>query len=144
MTGLIVTWDEEEIQAVDEGDFEKTVVEIIENFFDAVEGYSEVTVEWETSTRNHDCLYKLERQPLVHLDRDRCFIDIVGQQQGGEYQLDLSPSGFNIKLKSTGQTWELTFLRLRDPGTAIDPENKEIFLKSIPKGIKNSLVRIVN
>jgi hypothetical protein len=140
MTGVLVTWDENEIQAIDDDNFEETVVDVVENFFDAVDGYSEITVEWQTPTRNHDCIYKVTREPLVHLDRSRCFIDIVGEQRGGEYQIDLKPSGFDIKMKSTGQTEELNYLRLRDSGLAIDPENQEVFLKSIPTKVKKRVV----
>lgn len=143
MTGVIVTWDEKDIQAIDEDDFESTVVDVVENFFDAVDGHSEITVEWRTQTRDHNSVYKVARQPLTHLDRSRCFIDIKGEQRGGGYQIDLMPTGFYIKTKTSGYVEELLSLRLRDPGLAIDAENQEIFLKSIPHRVKKRVIETV-
>lgn len=80
MTGMMVTWDQQEIQAIDEGDFESVVVNVIEEFFDGVDEYRGVTVEWKTPKRGHNSVYKVSQPPLVHLDRSRCFIDIVGEQ----------------------------------------------------------------
>jgi hypothetical protein len=140
MSGLIVTWDQEEIQVIDDGNFESVVVDVVSDFFDTVEGYSEVTVEWRTPTRNHGSVYKVSREPLIHLDRSRCFIDIVGDQQGGEYQLDLKPSGFDIKTLSSGYVEELSFLRLRGPGVAIDTEEKEAFVQNLPESIRERII----
>lgn len=143
MTGVIVTWDEKDIQAIGEDDFESAVVDVVERFFDAVEGYGEIIIEWRTPTRDHNCVYKVARQPLIHLDRSRCFIDIEGEQRGGEYQIDLRPTGFYIKTKTSGHVEELLSLRLRDPGLAINAENQEIFLKSIPRRVKKRVVETV-
>lgn len=143
MPGIIVTWDEDEIQTIDEGNFEETVVEVVDEFFGAVGTHREVTVEWRTANRDHDTLYKVERQPLMHLDRSRCFIDIKGQSRGGQYQIDLQPSGFFIKVKSSGQREELTFLRLRDDGLGINVEEEEVYLESIPERIKKRIVQFV-
>lgn len=140
MTGLIVTWDQQEIQVIDEGDFESTVVEVIEEFFNTVDQYSAVTVEWRTPTRDHNSVYKVSRQPLIHLDRSRCFIDTVGEQRGGEYQIDLKPSGFEIETMSTGQKEELTYLQLRPEGITIDPEEEEMFLSNIPESVKKRII----
>jgi len=140
MTGVMVTWNQQEIQVIDHGDFESTVVDVIEGFFDRVDEYSGVTVEWRTPTRDHDSVYKISREPLIHLDRSRCFIDIVGKQRGGEYQLDLKPSGFEIETMSTGQKEELTYLQLRPEGIAIDPEEQEMFLANIPESVKKRII----
>lgn len=141
MTGVMVTWDQQEIQAIDEGDFESAVVNVIEEFFDGVDEYRGVTVEWETPTRDHQAVYRVSQAPLVHLDRSRCFIDIVGEQRGGEYKIDLKPSGFEIETRSSGYTEELTFLQLRPEGIAINPKEQEMFLQSIPESIKKRIVR---
>lgn len=143
MTGLIVTWDEQEIQAIDDGDFESAVVEVIDSFFEAVHSYREVTVEWTTPTRNHNSVYKVSEPPLTHLDRSRCFLDIQGKQKGGEYQLDLNPEEFRIKTKSSGRTEKLTFLRLRPEGLEIDPEEQEVFLENLPERITNRVVETI-
>jgi hypothetical protein len=140
MTGLMVTWDEKEIQAIDEGDFEETVVNVIDDFFDTVDGHREVAVEWKTPTRDHGCVYRVSRPPLIHLDRSRCFIDIVGEQRDGKYQLDMSPSGFEIKTKSSGYTEKITFLRLRGPGVAINTEDQEVLLENIPESVRKRLI----
>lgn len=140
MTGIMVTWDQQEIQAIDEGDFESTVVEVIEEFFDRVDEYRGVTVDWRTPTRNHDSVYNVSEKPLVHLDRSRCFIDIVGKQRGGEYKIDLKPDGFEIKTISTGHTEELTYLQLRPEGIAIDPDEQEVFLSNIPESVKKRVI----
>lgn len=140
MTGVMVTWDQQEIQVIDESDFESTVVAVIENFFDGIDECSGVTVEWQTPTRDHDSVYKVSRQPLVHLDRSRCFIDIVGKQRGGEYKIDLKPSGFEIKTMSSGQKEELTYLQLRPEGIAIDSEEEEMFLSNIPEPVQERII----
>ena len=140
MTGLMVTWDQQEIQVIDDGDFESTVVEVIEEFFNTVDACNAVTVDWQTPTRDHDCVYKVSQQPLIHLDRSRCFINIVGEQRGGEYQIDLKPSGFEIETMSTGQKEELTYLQLRPEGIAIDSEEQEMFLSNIPESVKKRIV----
>jgi len=140
MTGVMVTWDQQEIQAIDEDEFESTVVQVIEEFFGQVDEYRGVTVEWRTQNRDHDAVYKVTQEPLVHLDRSRCFIDIVGKQRGGEYKIDLSPSGFEIEIGSTGQREELTFLQLRPQGLAISPDEQELFLKSIPESVKKRII----
>lgn len=140
MTGIMVTWDQQEIQVIDDGDFESTVVEVIEEFFNIVDECSGVTVDWRTPTRNHDSVYKVSRQPLIHLDRSRCFIDIVGKQRGGKYQIDLKPSGFEIKIMSTGWKEELTYLQLRPEGIAIDSEEQEMFLSNIPESVRKRII----
>jgi len=140
MTGVMVTWDQQEIQVVDDDDFESTVVEVIEQFFNTVDEYSGVTVDWQTPTRNHESVYSVSRQPLIHLDRSRCFIDIVGEQRGGEYQIDLKPSSFEIETMSTGQREELTYLQLRPEGVAIDSEEQEVFLSNIPESVKKRII----
>jgi hypothetical protein len=140
MTGVMVTWDQQEIQAIDEGDFESTVVNVIEEFFAEIDEYSGVTVDWRTPSRDHGSVYTVTQEPLVHLDRSRCFIDIVGEQQGGEYKIDLKPSGFEIKTRSTGYTEELTYLHLRPEGIAADVENQEMFLSNIPESVKKRIV----
>jgi hypothetical protein len=76
----------------------------------------------------------------VHLDRSRCFIDIIGEQRGGEYQIDLKPSEFEIKTKSTGHSEKITYLQLRPEGIAINPEEEEMFLNSIPDHIKKRII----
>jgi hypothetical protein len=139
----MVTWSQEEIQAIDEDDFEPTVVRVIEEFFDKVDEPRGVAVEWKTPTRNHGSVYEVYQQPLVHLDRSRCFINIVGEQRGGKYQIDLNPSSFTIKTLSNGHTEELTFLRLRPEGVVIDPVEQERFLKNIPDAIKKKLISTV-
>lgn len=141
MTGIMVTWDQNEIQAIDEGDFESAVVNVIEEFFDDVDEYRGVIIEWETPNRDHNCVYRVSQAPLVHLDRSRCFIDIVGEQRGGEYKIDLKPSGFEIITRSSGHREELTFLQLRPEGVAINSEEQEIFLQNIPESIKNRIVK---
>mgnify|MGYP006926917934 FL=1 len=140
MTGVMVTWDEQEIQAIDDGDFEATVVDVIEEFFDTVDEHRGVTVNWRTPTRDHDSVYKVTQQPLIHLDRSRCFIDVVGEQRGGEYKIDLKPSGFEIEMRSTGQKEELTYLQLRPEGIAINSEEKEMFLSNIPESVKKRII----
>lgn len=140
MTGIMLTWDQQEIQAIDEGDFESTVVSVIEEFFDNVTEYRAVTVDWRTPTRDHNSVYKVSGHPLVHLDRSRCFIDIIGEQRGGEYQIDLKPSEFEIKTKSTGHSEKITYLQLRPEGIAINPEEEEMFLNSIPDHIKKRII----
>jgi hypothetical protein len=140
MTGMMVTWDQQEIQVIDEGDFESTVVEVIEAFFDNVDEHRGVTVDWRTPTRDHDSVYKVAEKPLVHLDRSRCFIDIVGEQRGGEYKIDLKPSGFEIETNSTGHTEELTYLQLRPEGVAIDSDEQEVFLSNIPESVKKRVI----
>jgi hypothetical protein len=140
MTGVMVTWNQKEIHAIDEDDFESAVVNVIEEFFNGVDEYRGVIIEWETPTRNHDCVYRVSEAPLVHLDRSRCFIDIVGEQRGGEYKIDLKPSGFEIITRSSGRSEELTFLQLRPEGVAINPKEQEMFLQSIPESIKNRIV----
>lgn len=141
MTGMAITWNKDEIQVIDEGDFEKKVVDIIDGFFQDIDEYSAVTVEWKTEKRDHDCVYKVSQEPLVHLDRSRCFIDITGQQKGGEYKIDLNPSSFEIETRSTGHKEDLTFLQLRPEGIAMDPEEEEIFLNGIPEEIKDKIVK---
>jgi|GEM_PF-5612397 len=136
----MVTWDEQEIQAIDDGDFEATVVDVIEEFFDTVDEHRGVTVNWRTPTRDHDSVYKVTQQPLIHLDRSRCFIDVVGEQRGGEYKIDLKPSGFEIEMRSTGQKEELTYLQLRPEGIAINSEEKEMFLSNIPESVKKRII----
>ena len=101
-----------------------------------VDEYSGVTVDWRTPTRDHNSVYKVSRQPLIHLDRSRCFIDLVGEQRGGEYQIDLKLSSFEIETMSTGQKEELTYLQLRPEGIAIDSEEQEMFLSNIPEFVK--------
>ena len=86
-------------------------------------------------------MYKVSQEPLVHLDRSRCFIDIIGQQKGGEYKIDLNPSSFEIETRSTGHKEELTFLQLRPEGIAMDPKEEEIFLNGIPEEIKDEIVK---
>jgi len=140
MTGVIVTWDQQEIQAIDEGDFESTVVNVIEEFFDEVDEYSGVTVDWRTPTRDHNSVYTITQEPLVHLDRSRCFIDIVGEQQGGKYKIDLKPSGFEIETMSSGHKEELIYLHLRPEGIAADAENQEMFLSNIPESVKKRII----
>lgn len=140
MTGVMVTWDQQEIQVIDEGDFESTVVDVIEEFFDRVDEYNGVTVDWRTPTRDHDSVYMVSQKPLVHLDRSRCFIDIVGEQRGGEYQIDLKPFGFEIATRSTGHKEELTYLQLRPEGIAIAPEEQEMFLTNIPEPVKKRII----
>ena len=140
MTGVMVTWDEQEIQAIDDGDFEATVVDVIEEFFDTVDEHRGVTVNWRTPTRDYDSVYKVTQQPLIHLDRSRCFIDVVGEQRGGEYKIDLKPSGFEIEMRSTGQKEELTYLQLRPEGIAINSEEKEMFLSNIPESVKKRII----
>ena len=140
MTGVMVTWDEQEIQVIDECDFESTVVGVIEEFFDKVDEYNGVTVDWQTPTRDHDSVYLVSRKPLVHLDRSRCFIDIVGKQKGGEYQIDLNPSSFEIETISTGYKEKVTYLQLRPEGVAIAPEEQEMFLSDIPEPVKKRII----
>jgi hypothetical protein len=140
MTGVMVTWNQEEIQVIDEGEFESAVVNVVEEFFSGVDEPMAVTVEWKTPTRDHGSVYRVSQQPLVHLDRSRCFIDIVGEQKRGEYQIDLKPSGFEIKTLSSGHTEELTYLQLRPEGVAIDSEKKEAFLSNIPEAIKTRII----
>lgn len=125
---------------IDDGDFESTVVTVIEEFFDTVDECRGVTVDWRTPTRDHKSEYRVAQQPLVHLDRSRCFIDIVGEQRGGKYQIDLKPDGFEIKTVSTAHTEELTYLQLRPEGVAIDPDESEIFLDKIPEAIQERII----
>lgn len=141
MTGVIITWDEGEIRAIDDDSFESEVVDVIGDFFEKVEGTTEVSVEWKTENRDHNSQYKVASEPLVHLDRSRCFIDIVGQQRGGEYKLDLKPSGFEVQMKSTGQVEELTYLQLRAPGVAIDLEDQRAFIDGLSESIRDRLVQ---
>ena len=136
----MITWDQQEIQVIDEGDFESAVVDVIEDFFNKVDEYRGVTVNWRTPTRNHDSVYRVSQKPLVHLDRSRCFIDIIGEQKGGEYQIDLNPSGFEIETISSGYREELTYLQLRPEGIAIAPEEQELFLANIPEHIKKRII----
>lgn len=135
-----MTWDQQEIQVIDEGNFESTVVTIIKEFFDSVDECRGVTVDWRTPTRDHKSEYRVAQQPLVHLDRSRCFIDITGEQRGGEYKIDLKPDGFEIKTLSTGYVEELTYLQLRPEGVAIDQDKSEVFLDNIPESIQKRII----
>lgn len=53
MDGIIVAWNEEEIQAIDQETFQKTVVDAAEAIFQEVESPETVTVDWRTKTRDH-------------------------------------------------------------------------------------------
>lgn len=140
MTGLIVTYSEDEIQAIDPGDFEVTVVEILDDFFSSVKGHSEVTVEWRTATKDHNTLYKVTTPPVIH--DDRCYIDIKGGR-GGKYKIKMEPNGFRIKTRSSGQEEDLTHLQFRGPGIAVNATEEEIFLGNIPDSVKKAKRRFV-
>lgn len=140
MAGLIVTWDGEEIQAIDEGNFESIVVEVIDGFFEAVEGYTNVEVEWKAESWDYGSQYKIASPPYMEIDKERYFVDIRGQSRGGEYQIDMKPSGLFIEKLSTGEKKELDYLTMRAPGVAVNPKEEELFVERIPEKIRKRVV----
>lgn len=140
MTGLIITWDASEIQAIDEGNFESVVVEVVEHFFNTVEGYRSVTAEWKAGSWDHGSEYKPLKPPTMQINREAYFIHIKGQSRGGEYEIEMNPSGLFIKKLSTSQVKELDYLTLRAPEVAVNNHDEEIFVESIPKHIRKRVV----
>lgn len=143
MTGLIVTLDKEEIQAVDEGNFEEIVVEVIDSFFDSVEGYKSVEVEWKAGDWDFGSQYKITEPPTQELLDQRYHIQIEGQSRGGQYGIEIGPSGFYIQISSTGQKKQLDYITLRAPEVAVNTRSEEIFVKEIPKQIRKRVVKSI-
>ncbi|WP_135536148.1 hypothetical protein [Halostella pelagica] len=140
MAGLIVTWDQDEIQAIDEDNFESVVVEVVDSFFDTVEGYASVEVEWKAGSWDHGSQYKIEEPPVMQINSERYFIEIRGQSRDGKYEIDMNPSGLYIEKLSTEQKRELDYLTLRAPDIAVNTEDEELFVKEIPKQIRKRVV----
>jgi hypothetical protein len=143
MAGLIVSWDEDEIQAIDEDNFESIVVEVVDSFFESIDGVTNVTVEWKAGAWDHGSQYQITAPPVMQIDKERYFIQFKGQSRGGEYELDMSPSGIYVEKQSTGQRKELDFLTLRAPEVAVNAETEEIFVKRIPKQIRKRVVKSI-
>lgn len=143
MAGLIVTWDEDEIQAIDEGNFESIVVEVVDGFFESIDGVTNVTVEWKAGTWDHGSQYKITKPPVMQIDKGRYFIQFKGQSRGGEYELDMSPSGIYVEKLSTGQRKELDSLTLRAPDVAVNAKTEEILVKRIPEQIRKRVVKSI-
>ncbi|WP_252697970.1 hypothetical protein [Natronosalvus vescus] len=140
MAGLVVTWDGSEIQAIDEGNFESIVVEVVEHFFNTVEGYRSVTAEWKAGSWDHGSEYGILKPPTMQINREGYFIHIKGKSRGGEYQIEMNPSGIYIEKLSTGQKKELNYLTLRAPGVAVNNKDEEVFVESIPERIRKRVV----
>lgn len=144
MTGLIVAWDEEELQAIDDGNFESVVVEVVDSFFESIEGHSNVEVEWKAGSWDHGSQYLINKPPVVQYDKERYSIEIKGQSRDGVYEIDMNPEGLFIEKKSTGQKRHLDYLKMRaPPEVAISPETEEMFVKKIPKQIRKRIVKSV-
>lgn len=141
MTGLVVTWDGTEIHAIDEENFESLVVEVVENFFDTVVGYGGVTVEWTAGEWDYGSEYEIIEPPTMQINRESYFIHIRGKSRGGEYEIEMNPTGIYVEKLSTGQTKELDYLTLRAPGVSINAQDEEMFVKSIPERIRNRVVK---
>jgi hypothetical protein len=140
MAGIVVTWDESELQAIDEGNFESVVVEVVESFFDSVEGFESVTAEWKAGDWDHGSEYKILKPPTMQLNREGYFLHIKGKSRGGEYEIKMDPSGLYIEKLSTGQVKELEYLTLRAPEVAINNRDEEIFVENIPQQIRKRVV----
>lgn len=142
MTGLIVTWDGNEIQAIDEENFESIVVEVIENFFDTVEGFQNITAEWAAGNGDWDygSEYEITKSPTKQIIEEGYFLSIKGKSRGGKYEIRMMPSGMNIEKLSTGQVKELDYLTLRAPRVAVNTRDEEVFVESIPKQIRKRVV----
>lgn len=142
MTGLIVAWDEDEIQAVDEDNFESVVVEVVDSFFDSVEGYSNVEIEWKAGTWDHGSQYLVEKEPVKQIIEQGYSIVIKGQSRDGVYEIDPNTDGLYIEKVSTEQKRELDYLKMRaPPEVTVAPETEEVFVKKIPKQIRKRIVR---
>lgn len=140
MAGLVVTWDGSELQAIDEGNFESVVVEVVEHFFATVEGYRSVTAEWKAGEWDYGSEYEILEPPTKLINGEGYFIHIKGKSRGGEYEIEMNPSGMFVETLSTGQTKELDYLTLRAPGVAVNNRDEELFVESIPERIRKRVV----
>lgn len=140
MAGLVVTWDGNEIQAIDEDNFQSVVVEVVEHFFETVEGYQSVTAEWTAGSWDYGSEYGISQPPTMQLNRNGYFISIRGKSRGGEYEIEMNPSGIFIEKLSTGQVKELDFLTLRAPQVAVNNKDEELFVENIPERIRKQVI----
>lgn len=142
MTGLVVTWDGTEIHAIDEGNFESVVVEVLENFFDTVEGYQSITAEWSAGSGEWDfgSEYGVIKPPTKQMIEEKYILHIKGKSRGGEYEISMMPSGMEVEKLSTGQTKELDYLTLRAPEVAVNNRDEEVFVENIPEQIRKRVV----
>lgn len=140
MAGLVVTWDNTELQAIDEGNFESVVVEVIENFFASVEAFQSVTAEWKAGSWDHGSEYGINEPPTKQIDEQGYFLRIKGKSRGGEYEIEMNPSGLFIEKLSTGQVRELDYLTLRAPDVAVNNRDEEVFVENIPEQIRKRVV----
>lgn len=103
MTGLVVTWDQDDIHVIDEDNFESTVIDVVEEFFDTVDSYQSVTVEWRAGSWDYGAQYNITEPPAKHLVDEKYVIQFEGQSRHGRYELDLNPSGLYVETLSTGK-----------------------------------------
>jgi hypothetical protein len=143
MPPLIVAWDEEEIQVIDEGNFEDMVVSVVEEFFGSVEGHSSIEVEWKAGSWDYGSQYKIVEPPVMEIIEDRYSLHIEGQSRHGEYLIEMLPSGLFVEQLSNGQRKELDYLTLRAPEVAVNSNEEEIFVKNIPKKIRKRLIQSI-
>lgn len=141
MTGLVVTWEGDDIHVIDEDNFESTVIEVVEQFFDAVDSYQSVTVEWKAGAWDYGSEYKITDPPTKQLVEEKYVIRFEGQSRHGEYEIDMSSAGLFVEKLSTGQKKQLDYLTLRAPNIAVDRENEEVFVDSIPERIRTRVVQ---
>lgn len=140
MEGLIVAWNEEEIQAIDQENFHNIVTEAAEGVFDGVEPTA-VTVDWKTETRDHKTQYEVTQPP--QLGYDSCYVDIIGGE-GGKYRIELDPNEMAIRQYSNDWVEELTYLEFRTPQLAAKNDSHTVWLSEIPeqlKAVKEQAVR---
>ena len=138
MDGLLVAWSEEDIQAIDDGNFQEIVVDVVESFFEDVADPESVSVVWRTPTRDHSVRYDVTDPP--QLGMESCYVDIVGGN-GGEYRVELDPDELSIRQYSNDWVEELTYLELKAPGAVVDNTTNKLSLPNIPEKLKKKAVR---
>lgn len=143
MSGLIVTWDQEEIQVIDEGNFGSVVVEVVDSFFESVEGYRNVEVEWKAGEWDYGSQYKINEPPVKLVDGEGYFIEIEGQSRNGEYKIDMNPTGLYIEKLSNNQKRGLDYLTLRAPEVAVNANTQDILVRQIPEKIRKRIVESI-
>jgi hypothetical protein len=116
------------------------VVEVMENFFDSVEGYESVTAEWTAGSWDHGSEYGIYQPPTKQINEQGYFLRIKGRSRGGEYEIRMNPSGLFIEKLSTEQVKELEYPPLRAPNVAVNNRDEEIFVENIPEQIRKRVV----
>jgi len=140
MSGIIYAWDTEDIQAVDEGNFESMVIDVAENFFSNIESHEYATISWKTPSRDHDVVYEVISRPVFE---DGSYVIEIEGGRGGEYEINLTPKNMTIQTLSSSYTEKLTYLELQAPEVAVNTENQSISVKEIPKRVRKRLVRSI-